>query len=125
MITCTLCSRKHNEISRKKDNLALPQHHVFHVISVMSCLVTSHHMPHHYCGLYSYLFEKYCKVEFQWKHMEYEESCKLKSHRNSNIHEGSKRVRRRVKHYPLVIYTLSLYELSTFHLGSSHNALER
>ena len=125
MITCTICSRKHKEISCKKDNLALPQHHVFHVISVMSCPVTSHHMPHHYCGLCNYIFEMYFKVEFQRTHIEYEESCKLKSHRNSNVHEGSRRVKRRVKHYPLVIYTPPLYELSTFQVGSSCNPLER
>ena len=55
---------------------------------------------------------------------EYEESCKLKSHRKLNSHEGSQRVTR-VKHHPLVIYTPSLYEQRTFHLGSSHKALER
>jgi len=57
--------------------------------------------------------------------MEYKESCKLKSHRKSNNHEGSQRVTRKGKHHPLVIYTPSLYEQRTFHLGSSHEALER
>lgn len=55
---------------------------------------------------------------------EYEESCKLKSHRKLNNHEGSQRVTRS-KYHPLVIYTPSLYEQMTFHLGSSHKALER
>ena len=55
---------------------------------------------------------------------EYEESCKLKSHRKLNNHEGSQRVAGG-KHHPLVIYTPLLYEKMAFHLGSSCKALER
>jgi len=31
----------------RKSNLTLPCHHVVHVISVMSCRVMSHPVPHH------------------------------------------------------------------------------
>jgi len=55
---------------------------------------------------------------------EYEESCKLKSHRKLNIRVSSQIVTRG-KHHPLVIYTPSLYEKKTFHLSNSHKSLER
>jgi len=51
-------------------------------------------------------------------------SCKLKSHRKLNNHDGIQRVTSG-KHYRLVIYTPSLYEQGNFHLGSSRKALER
>ena len=38
-------------------------HHLVHVISVMSCSITSHHMPHYYCRLCNYLFEMYYNLK--------------------------------------------------------------
>lgn len=119
--TNTFSSRYQRHSS--SSSMTLPHHQAVHVTSVMSCHVMNFHKPRHHCG--SCIFKMYCKVEVPGTHMEYEESCRLKGHRNSNSHEGSQRVTRRVKHHPLVIYTPSLCEQRTFHLGSSHKELER
>lgn len=70
-----------------------------------------------------YYIQMYCKVEVQRTH-ENGESCKLKSYRKLNSHEGSQSVIKG-KHHTLVICMPSLYEQGAFHLGSSRKALER
>lgn len=55
---------------------------------------------------------------------EYEESCKMKNHWKLNNHEGSQRVTRG-EHHTSVIYALSLYEQTNFHLGLSRKRLDR
>jgi len=120
-------SSSHAEVKRKHLQQDIPHLAVivtwyFHIInqsmSAVSCHVMSDHMPHHYCGsciLYSKCILKCKSKGSTWN---------VKSHVSLKF-IWSQTVTRVVKESPLVIYTPSLYEQGTFHLGFFHKALER
>jgi len=117
------CRGEEKAYSRYIQHLAPTMTQHSHIIkqsmSTMSCHVMSWVVTYHITIVdHVYWIQMFCK----WNSKGH--TWNVKSHVSWKV-IGNQIVMRVVKDSPLFIYTPSLYELRTFHLGSSRKALER